>query len=64
MIDRSHDLPLAQQAEVLGISRDSIYYAAAAGWINALLARRRTGIVKVAIANRLARFAWAVLQGN
>ena len=38
--------------------------SAAAGWINALLARRPTGIVKVAIANKLARVAWAVLQGN
>jgi putative transposase len=27
MIDRSHDLPLARQAEVLGIGRASIYYA-------------------------------------
>jgi putative transposase len=26
MIDRSHDLPLARQAEALGISRGSIYY--------------------------------------
>jgi transposase len=38
--------------------------SAAAGWINALLARRPAGIVKVAIANKLARVAWAVLQGN
>jgi transposase len=36
----------------------------AAGWINALLARRPAGIVKVAIANKLARIAWAVLQDN
>jgi transposase len=35
-----------------------------AGWINALLARRPAGIVKVAIANKLARIAWAVLQDN
>jgi transposase len=35
-----------------------------AGWINALLARRPAGIVKIAIANRLARIAWAVLQDN
>jgi putative transposase len=27
MIDRSHDLPLARQAEALGISRGSVYYA-------------------------------------
>ena len=26
MIDRSHDLPLARQAEALGISRGSLYY--------------------------------------
>ncbi|MGF9764695.1 transposase [Microvirga sp. 0TCS3.31] len=38
--------------------------SAAAGWINALWARRPAGIVKVAIANTLARVAWAVLQGN
>ena len=37
---------------------------AAAGWINALLARRPAGIVKVAIANKLARVAWTVLQSN
>ena len=36
----------------------------AAGWINALLARRPAGIVKIAIANKLARIAWAVLQDN
>jgi transposase len=35
-----------------------------AGWINALLARRPASIVKVAIANKLARVAWAVLRGN
>ncbi len=35
-----------------------------AGWINALLVRRPAGIVKVAIANKLARIAWAVLQDN
>ncbi len=35
-----------------------------AGWINALLARRPAGIVKIAIANKLARVAWAVLRGN
>jgi transposase len=28
------------------------------------LARRPAGIVKVAIANKLARVAWAVLHGN
>jgi putative transposase len=28
MIDRSHDLPLARQAEALGISRGSLYYQA------------------------------------
>src|SRR5918998_4389425 len=28
MIDRSHDLPLSQQAEELGISRGSLYYRA------------------------------------
>ena len=27
MIDRSHDLPLTRQAEALGISRGSVYYA-------------------------------------
>ena len=26
MIDRSHDLPLTRQAEVLGLSRSSLYY--------------------------------------
>jgi len=36
----------------------------AAGWINMLRARRPAGIVKIAIANKLARVAWAVLQGN
>jgi transposase len=35
-----------------------------AGWINALLARRPASIVKIAIANKLARVAWAVLRGN
>jgi hypothetical protein len=35
-----------------------------AGWINALLARRPAGIVKIAAANKLARIAWAVLRGN
>jgi transposase len=35
-----------------------------ADWINALLARHPGGIVKVAIANKLARIAWAVLQDN
>jgi transposase len=33
-----------------------------AGWINALLARRPASVVKTAIANKLARIAWAVLQ--
>ena len=28
MIDRCHDLPLAQQAELLGVSRSSLYYEA------------------------------------
>jgi transposase len=36
----------------------------AAGWINALLARCPAGIVKIAIANKLARVAWTVLRGN
>ncbi|MGF9758846.1 IS110 family transposase [Microvirga sp. 0TCS3.31] len=35
-----------------------------AGWINALLARRPASVVKTAIANKLARVAWAVLRGN
>jgi transposase len=35
-----------------------------AGGVNALLARRPAGIVKIAIANKLARIAWAVLQDN
>jgi putative transposase len=26
MIDKSHDLPVARQAEMLGISRGSVYY--------------------------------------
>jgi putative transposase len=26
MIDKNHDLPLARQAEMLGISRGSVYY--------------------------------------
>ena len=26
MIDRNHDLPIARQAEVLNISRGSVYY--------------------------------------
>ena len=38
--------------------------SAPAGWINALLVRRPAGIVKIAIANKLARVAWAVLQGT
>jgi hypothetical protein len=33
-----------------------------AAWINALLARRPASVVKTAIANKLARVAWAVLQ--
>ena len=33
-----------------------------AAWINALLARRPASVVKVAIASKLARVAWAVLQ--
>ena len=35
-----------------------------AAWINALLARRPAGVVKTAIANKLARVAWAVLQDS
>ena len=35
-----------------------------AAWINALLARRPAGVVKTAIANKLARIAWAVLQDS
>ena len=31
MIDRDHDLPIVKQAEVLNISRGSVYYPAAAG---------------------------------
>ena len=31
MIDREHDLPIARQAEILKISRGSIYYLPAAG---------------------------------
>lgn len=38
--------------------------SATAGWITALLARRPASIVKVAIANKLARVAWAVLQDS
>ena len=38
--------------------------SATAGWITALLGRRPASIVKVAIANKLARIAWAVLQDN
>ena len=26
MIDRAHDLPIAKQAQALGISRGSVYY--------------------------------------
>ncbi len=26
MIDRNHDLPITRQAELLGISRGSVYY--------------------------------------
>jgi transposase len=33
-----------------------------AGWINGLLARRPASVVRTAIANKLARIAWAVLQ--
>lgn len=33
-----------------------------AQWINALLARRPASVVKAAIANKLARIAWAVLR--
>ena len=35
-----------------------------AGWINALLARRPASVVKTALANKLARIAWAVLQDS
>jgi transposase len=31
-------------------------------WINALLARRPARVVAVAVANKLARIAWAVLS--
>jgi transposase len=31
-------------------------------WIDALLARRPTRVVTVAVANKLARIAWAVLS--
>ena len=33
-----------------------------AGWINALLARRPARVVTVAVANKLARIAWAVMS--
>jgi len=33
-----------------------------AAWINALLGCRPAGVVRAAIANKLARVAWAVLQ--
>jgi transposase len=35
-----------------------------ARWINALLARRPASVVKTAIANKLARIAWAVLRDS
>jgi transposase len=35
-----------------------------AAWINGLLARRPASVVKTAIANKLARIAWAVLQDS
>ena len=35
-----------------------------ATWINGLLARRPASVVKTAIANKLARIAWAVLQDS
>jgi transposase len=35
-----------------------------AGWINALLARCPASVVKTAVANKLARIAWAVLQDS
>jgi hypothetical protein len=34
MIDREHDLPITKQAEVLGISRGSVYYRAGLGNLN------------------------------
>ena len=33
-----------------------------AAWINALLTRRPASVAKIAIVNKLARIAWAVLQ--
>jgi len=33
-----------------------------AGWVNALLARRPARVVTVAVANKLARIAWAVMR--
>ncbi len=33
-----------------------------AGWVNALLARRPARVVTVAVANKLARIAWAIMQ--
>jgi transposase len=35
-----------------------------AAWIRALLARRPAKVVAIAIANKLARIAWAVLARN
>ena len=33
-----------------------------AGWVNALLARRPARVVTVAVANKLARIVWAIMQ--
>jgi transposase len=35
-----------------------------AAWINGLLTRRPASVVKTAIANKLARIAWAVLKDS
>ena len=33
-----------------------------AGWVNALLARRPARVITVAVANKLARIAWEIMQ--
>ena len=33
-----------------------------AGWVNALLARRPARVVTIAVANKLARIVWAIMQ--
>jgi transposase len=33
-----------------------------AGWVNALLARRRARVVTIAVANKLARIVWAIMR--